>query len=101
MNHIMISKEKARISIVDKKSLHKSLLRNGHILPQIKDPLLSIKFMTGILHNKYWSLTTSNMVQSNFKIAADPPPKRIIADMLSAALIAPSRMEELKNNTEM
>ena len=79
----MISKEKARLSVPDRKNLYSGLVRNGHILPKLKDPLLSNKFMTGILHNKYWSMTTDKIVGDNYRVSADPPPKKEIAKMLS------------------
>ena len=94
----MISKEKARLNVPDRKSLYTSLLRNGHILPKLKDPLMSNKFMTGILHNKFWSLTTDKMIQGNYRISADPPPRKEIAKMLSEALVKPQRLEETKHD---
>ena len=42
-----ISKEEIMCKVNDKKSLYSSLVRNGYILPPLKDPILTQKFMMG------------------------------------------------------
>ena len=55
----------AQFLIPDRKALYQSLLRNGFVLPPMKDPLLTVKFMKGV-KSGYFFCMKQEMV-TNFK----------------------------------
>lgn len=68
----------------DKTSLYKALGRNQYYAPPLKDPLMSIDFMKGVVvYGSYW-LPKADTIR--IKICADPPTKIVVAQYLVEAL---------------
>ena len=51
-----ISQRKAAYLVPNKKAFHKALIRNHFMVPPVKDPLMTIAFMKGVLDGKYFLL---------------------------------------------
>ena len=56
------------------------MLRNGFVLPPMKDPILTVKFMKGV-KSGYFFCMKQEMV-TNFKQCATPPPRHELAVIL-------------------
>ena len=59
--------------------------RNQYILPPKRDPLVTKEFLRGVIVRHYWCLKSGDS-KSLARVCADPPNKKILAEMLVLAM---------------
>ena len=81
----MISKQRVLQLCPDKLTSYKALQRNGLYCPSVKCPLMSVKFMRGVIFKTdYWLPTTAEI---SIHQSPDPPNNAEIASELYMALL--------------
>ena len=77
-----------RISVADahraiqcKDDLYAALLLNQYVAPVRKTPMMTAKFMSGVVEHKYW-LPRSHQI-GKYRVCAFPPTKAKLADILT------------------
>ena len=79
-----ITSAQARLICPDNKALYECCQRNQFILPQLKDALVTREFMEGAMRGEYWCLKSDHV--HAYRVCADPPSKRELADMVCDAI---------------
>ena len=69
-----------------KDDLFDALQFNQYITPPKKDALLTVRFMVGILHDRYWMMKATEV--KHLRACAYPPTKERLAGMVSDALLS-------------
>ena len=59
----------------------KALIRNRFLVPPLKDPIMTVAFMKGVLNEEFFVLK-QEMV-TNVRQCADPPPKNELSEMVA------------------
>ena len=80
-----ISQRRAAYLVPNKKAFHAALVRNRYMVPPCKDPLMTVKFMKGVLAKEFFLLRCEQV--TNIRLCADPPPKQELAEMVADALL--------------
>ena len=79
-----ITSAQARMICPDNKALYECCQRNQFILPPLRDALVTREFMEGAMRNEYWCLKAEHI--HTYRVCADPPGKRELADMVCEAI---------------
>ena len=80
-----IALSEAEKSLESKESIYQALAFNQYVLPPLSDPLISIKFMIGLMHHKYWLPKSAQITQ--FRVCAITPSKSVLAGYVYDALM--------------
>ena len=71
--------------IVDRRTLHGSIVRNQLFVPRIQDKIMTVEFMMGSIgFKKFWLPYIHEIRLLN---CADPPSKQVVADALYEIMI--------------
>lgn len=79
----MIARETVNQTVVDKKSYWEAMVRNRYQMPQLKQALVTIKFMQGVRDGFYWCPRSNHA--RHFQIASVPT-KFQLAELLMEAI---------------
>ena len=74
----------AHRAVQSKEDLYSALLLNQYVAPAQKTPMMTAKFMTGVVEHKYW-LPRSREI-TKYRVCAFPPTKAKLAGILSQLL---------------
>lgn len=80
----MILLQEAQSKIGDRKEAHEVLVRNGFLMPPLKDAICTEYFLAGVLTQQYWCLKSIN--QKNFKQCPVKLTKAELAGFLGRAM---------------
>ena len=80
-----ISQRRAAYLIPNKKAFHTALVRNKFMVPPLKDPLVTVAFMKGVLNGRYFLLKQEQVEHT--RQCADKPPKGELADLVADVLL--------------
>ena len=86
-----VSQAEAQALIPDKTALYRALERNEYILPPLKDPMCTEKWLKAILHQEVWCLQVSEV--STLKVCPDLPSRKELADIVADAMEKQVRAE--------
>lgn len=81
----MISASQVALVVRCKKTLYRGIIRKGWCLPPYKDPLITKKYLVGIIDGTYWCLKKENRVL--YQQVAEEPTKPILAKMLKKEML--------------
>ena len=87
-----ISAADAHRAIQCKEDLYSALLLNQYVAPARKTPMMTAKFMSGVVERKYW-LPRSHQI-AKFRVCAFPPTKAKLAGILTQLLINHPHVDE-------
>lgn len=77
--------EQANVLVKSKDDLYYALQFNQYITPPKNDPIMTQKFMVGILTERYWMMKSEHV--KNMKACAFPPSKSRLTDVVCQSLL--------------
>ena len=87
-----ISAADAHRAVQCKEDLHAALELNQYVAPKRKMPMMTAKFMTGVIEHKYWLPKSTEIAK--YRVCAFPPTKGKLAEILCRLLSNHAHVEE-------